>query len=374
MPRRIFPFPGHLISMTAPDHGGSESLRDRINWDATPVQLALDKMMEFKPLERPKWAKEETAKIAESVDGHFRGGKPTTENWFDSAELFDAAYILAGRFSADSEDARKYSDLALHAARLSVEQDRETVSMAFGFPKINESPTREYVCGELLKIFRDDLKTAPHPAIPLFNIYCVYQNLGDADLAHESLEKAHDLCPLDSMIAPYMIRYLEGIGDFDRADKIHDEVFGRRPTEETLGLSHDASEAERSAERFRRERKPEQALEALGRAWAIFEKIEEMRRNGRVIIPPTIGLSRNRVATLIGLIHSEMGNLEQAIKWLTTISSGATAIKLHWPRNSSMSHPQGTRSFATSRPRSYTVPVIGKRERRNCFGRLRVEG
>jgi len=306
----------------------SGGVMDLVNWEETPVGGAHIKMTEFAFMQRPDWKKADTDQIAAYICHRYRDGSPTTRSWFDSAELFRAAYVLALRYPVASEDRRKWQHIALVAAKRSISQDPETIYIAFDCV-LDLKAGDKYLCSKLVEVFEDTLATASHPAIPLFSIYCVYSTIGDTDCARDALEYAYQLCPKDALVAGHIVRSRRDDGQVSRAREV---VFGRdsgaTSAEETLRLASLAQNDQAIAEQYVTEDNPEEARKALERAWSNLQRIRELRRGGNIVIPPTLCLQRNRCATDIGLIVYDRGNPAQAIHWLKASLTDGPFVKM----------------------------------------------
>ncbi len=301
---------------------------DLINWNETPVGGAHIKMTEFAFMERPDWEKANADEIAAYIQQRSANGSPTTDNWFESAELFRAAYVLAKRLPVSSEDRRRWLDVALAAAQRSIKQDSETVYLGFDCV-LDMEPADEYLCARLLKLFEDELVVASRPAIPLFNIYCLHRAAGNADCATIALERAYQLCPKDPLVGAQVIRSRTDAGQVPQAmQAVLAQDFAGAVNDPTVKLALLADKEEKIAELDLLGGDRVKAQEHYQNAWSSLEEIAQLQRAGQIVIPPAVCLQRNRCATSLGLLWFEKGNIGQATAWLKSSSTDGEFLRM----------------------------------------------
>ena len=296
-----------------------------LDWSKVPVFAADCKVDPFKLLSRPDWAKSTEAKMLAYVMARVKDMRPTTDNWYDSAELFRAAYSLAMKCPEGQDGARQqWIRLALAAARRSLTQDPNCTYLSFwcvlnGGPELSRTAGLDpQVRDGLVALYRSYEKQSRFPALHMFNIYCVLNAAGDQKGARDALEDAYLLCPNDSAITSQLKGLRAEMGDVSGAQQISPGsvtdallVDHRSNTlsdfaDQKLTLAEEALSTGRIAE----------AKRDFEKAWRTLERMEQLRQKEGAVPFPGTGMSRNKCATGLGLIAIGREDIPGAIEWL----------------------------------------------------------
>ena len=300
----------------------TERLSSRYNWDEFPVVAADVKIVPPKLVGRPDWDRLSATEALRYIREREANGVPTTGHWFESAELFRAAYALARRYPEGSKQRQRWLQFAIAAARRSLRQDGDNIYLAYWCILTGElgKPRRlqdALVCRELESEFTDRLRTTMFPALQLFNIYCVRKAMGDVEGARVALEDAYVLCPRDSMIAGELKSLREEMGDKAGADQIVLKLDYSKFASPQIRLLGEARKRIEIAEEAYRKGKLDEVLRNAREGWRLLQRASELlagRPSKRV---PTFGLCVNRCATLMGLCALDRGEVQVSLEWLS---------------------------------------------------------
>ncbi len=297
-----------------------------MDWNVAPVYAAEIKFNPNKCLYRWKKGYQLTKEELHAfVMARVKDMRPVTDNWFDSAELFWAAYSLAIKCPEGEDDARQqWIKLALAAARRSLKQDPNNTHLArwcvlASGPRLQRIHNLDpQVSQVLVALYKSYEKTSLYPALHLYNIYCVLDATGDQKGARDALEDAYTLCPKDLVIVLELRSLREEMGDVSGAAEIEivrGSFFIRQDTpivnlvpfaRDKLALAQEAYRVGRIAE----------AKRNFDKVWSALDKVKKLWRKKHKNVVPETGLMRNKCATGLGLIAIGRGDTEGALEWL----------------------------------------------------------
>jgi len=250
------------------------------------------------------------AEIEAYINDRFDDGKPTTETWLDTYNLFRACSIRAGDKRTPRDDSKQWREMSLTAARTYFEQDPMGSLIAPWAAKYCKN--EKWFLDRLLAMYEAKLSAPPDErAVALYNIGRLLDGAGEYALAIEAYASARSLFPEDSYIKDSLKRSQEKAGDYEASLKTLNK--DKKPVDKESGPSI-MKEARRNLEaaellmKMGRDEKAQQTLEAT---WRMFGEAAALGMKEQHMANPL-----NQCATLLGLLALKNGDREKAIEWL----------------------------------------------------------
>ena len=209
------------------------------------------------------------AELEAYINERFRDGKPTTETWLDTYNLFRACSIRAGDKREPRQDSRRWREMSLAAAGTCLEQDRLDVQIAPWAAKYCKD--EGWFCDRLLAMYQERLDGPPEQrAAALYNIGVVLEGTGNYALASEAYASAHNLFPDDPEILYWLQRCQKEQGDYEASLKTLNE--SEKPVDVTscASLMSEVRRKVEAGELLMKMGKDEKALQILEATWRML--------------------------------------------------------------------------------------------------------
>ncbi len=284
----------------------------KCSWDETPVSCASTAWFDIARERGVKsWDELTDEQKTAIIDQHYVEGQLATQDWFESARLFDAACFLAEE-NADAEARARLLMIALKAAEHTLKENPDVIEI--GLTASGMEPIDEWFCGSILRLIQHPGTASKYPAIGQYNVYRLQKALGDQKAARAAIEDAYTMCPKDAVIGNAVREMRTKMKDFGGAIQVVTD--DEKPTMEVWQISSEATNAQRMGDIHLKAGELDKASSELLKAWDALDRLQKKKEELEFVGVPIVEMSRNRCATSLGLIALQKGQVEEARRWL----------------------------------------------------------
>ena len=262
------------------------------------------------------------------ISERYRDGEVTTDDWFETDNLFDAAIDWAWQNKDDPKMRREALEIALDAAAQSLDLDFHNCAISREverqFDDIGEDVLRNeegWFCDRIIDLYKSKLGDNDYEnALTLYNIGEVLKAKGEMKLAAEAFASSHSLSPKDP-IPTYVLKDVQvKMGDWLGVlatvkemgwdiTEVSDREYNDR-LRELAYLAGDAGEAYLNLGMFG-DAEISLMLALRGKYLFVAKKTEK----GDPDYINKVAGEINKWTTSLGLVALAVGDRERAIKW-----------------------------------------------------------
>ena len=248
-------------------------------------------------------------------------GEVLSSSWVESVQIFRKAYMLSTAAATDSQEGRRWRDIAFGAARRCFCQKPEAVMlMALCVWKLDAwgiaAADREF-CARLAELVEAQVREFGHPAVAWYTLSLLEEAAGDPGAAKAAMEEAYACSPDDAIVRHRTMALRLRYGDYFGAEQLVRRGVAASSSEGIWAVVGKANRAYEIGEVMLAKGDLIGAGAAFAQGWALGEELLRLREQRQMVIVPAAELTLHRCATGLGLVCLAQGDVEGARLWLS---------------------------------------------------------